>query len=69
VTDPNQALRELRAALKVARRDQADDTDHPLYHVVANRTVTRILDSFAVLDAAAKLGELPDEWRVDTAGS
>jgi hypothetical protein len=61
--DPNEALRVLREAMAYAQRQMDNDTDHPSFCVVSNRTVSDMLDSFTALDEwLTRGGFRPTEW-------
>lgn len=62
--DPNAMLDELRQALERAKTDMAEDTDHPLFCVVPNGHVLRIVSAFEALDGwLLDGGYFPDTWR------
>lgn len=61
--DPNEALRELRAATLSARQQQDSDTDHESFCVVSNRTVSEMINAAEALDGwLSRGGFLPGAW-------
>jgi hypothetical protein len=61
--DPNNALWELRAALKRAGKYMDDDTDSAAYCVVPNFTVSQAMEAFDALDGWLMGGGfLPSDW-------
>lgn len=62
--DPNEALRIIRQAVANAQRQMDNDTGHPSFCVVDNRTVSALIEHCEALDEwLSKGGFLPTDWQ------
>jgi hypothetical protein len=62
--DPNVALKNLLAACQSAQRQMDEDTDHPSFCVVNNRTATEVVEAVEALNEwLSSGGFLPTAWQ------